>query len=317
MNKTIIAYGLCTVLLASLANLLSCVSGTLSAEEYYSLGMAYFELATAEKDAAKRSEKYAEAQKWFNRARSIDKTHAASEYNLGRIAYETGRYEAASEHFENILAADPQNIMALKAAAYCKLKLTKYEEVMKLYERIITLVPNDVDDGFNYALVLYTMEQYEQARTVLAAFDLMLPENSDALLLYARTLAKQDNDKALDYYAQIIAGGNTKLRYEYAQLLEKKELYAKAIEQYRLLLDEAAEQQESVSQQPSKALASFTLARLLLTADPDNKEGVTLFEAAIEQGFDDNDAIDELLADKRVLEAQKSAIRAARIRSDE
>ncbi|MHC6202589.1 tetratricopeptide repeat protein [Breznakiellaceae bacterium SP9] len=313
MNKTIIAYGLCAVLfsIASLAGLLSCVSSALSAEEYYSLGMAYFELATVEKDAAKRSEKYAEAQKWFNQARSIDKTQAASEYNLGRIAYETGRYEAASEHFETILAADPQNIMALKAAAYCKLKLTKYEEALNLYERIITLVPNDVDDGFNYALVLYTMEQYEQARTVLAAFDLTLVENSDALLLYARTLAKQDNDTALDYYAQIIAGGNTKPRYEYAQLLEKKELYAKAIEQYRLLLDEAA------SQQPSKALVSFTLARLLLTADPDNKEGVTLFEAAIEQGFDDSDAIDELLADKRVLEAQKSALRAARIKSAE
>jgi Tfp pilus assembly protein PilF len=90
----------------------SCATwGSVAAEEYYTLGMAYFELG-----------KFAEAEKWLNRARIADKTKTASDYNLGRIAYETGRYQDAAKLFEGILKKDPQNVMALKAAAYTRIK---------------------------------------------------------------------------------------------------------------------------------------------------------------------------------------------------
>ncbi|MDR2068834.1 MAG: tetratricopeptide repeat protein, partial [Spirochaetaceae bacterium] len=39
------------------------------AEEYYALGMAYFDLG-----------RYAEAERWLSQARSLDKTKLASEY---------------------------------------------------------------------------------------------------------------------------------------------------------------------------------------------------------------------------------------------
>ena len=81
----------------------SCASRAATrAEEYFSIGMAYFEMG-----------KYAEAELWLNRARAVDKTMTASEYNLGRIAFERGRYEEAARHFENILIRDPDNVMAL------------------------------------------------------------------------------------------------------------------------------------------------------------------------------------------------------------
>jgi tetratricopeptide (TPR) repeat protein len=79
---------------------------TAQAEEYYSIGMAYFELG-----------KFTDAEYWLNRARATDKTMVASEYNLGRIAFETGRYEDAAGYFEKILDLDPYNVMALRAAA--------------------------------------------------------------------------------------------------------------------------------------------------------------------------------------------------------
>ncbi|MDR2258264.1 MAG: tetratricopeptide repeat protein, partial [Treponema sp.] len=89
----------------------SCATWGASAEEYYSLGMAYFELG-----------KFEEAEKWLNRARAADKTKTASEYNLGRIAFEAGRYQDAAKLFERILKKDPENVMALKAAAYTRIK---------------------------------------------------------------------------------------------------------------------------------------------------------------------------------------------------
>jgi tetratricopeptide (TPR) repeat protein len=53
--------------------------------------MAYFEL-----------EKYAEAERWLQRATAADRTITATEYNLGRIAFETGRFNDAIQYFDLI-----------------------------------------------------------------------------------------------------------------------------------------------------------------------------------------------------------------------
>jgi tetratricopeptide (TPR) repeat protein len=142
---------LLTLLFAAGLFLSSCASrGDVRAEEYFSIGMAYFELGN-----------YAEAEKWLDRARTSNKTLIASEYNLGRIAFETGRYGDAVLHFERILVRDPDNVMALQAAAYSRIKNGDLEKAEALYNRVLVLVPESADDGFNYALVLYGLKQYD------------------------------------------------------------------------------------------------------------------------------------------------------------
>jgi tetratricopeptide (TPR) repeat protein len=275
----------------------SCASRAASAEEYFSIGTAYYELG-----------KFEEAEKWFNRAKSVDRTMVASEYNLGRIAFETGRYEEAAEHFEKILKRDPRNVMALKAAAYSRIKNGDIGEAEALYARVLALVPEEADSGYNYALVLYAMEKYDEAEAVLLKYPYALEENQDALLLATRTQKALNKVEAADNYAKWIGAATQavpQVLYEYAQVLEAAGLYARALEQYRAAITALQTDTETLKRSGLR----FEAARLLFTADSGNDEGITELDAAAAEGFNDTEALEKLLDDSRISEAHKDAIR--------
>ncbi|MDR1858888.1 MAG: tetratricopeptide repeat protein [Treponema sp.] len=274
----------------------SCASwGAATAEEYYSIGMAYYDMG-----------RYADAEKWLNRAKAKDRTMSASEYNLGRIAFATGRYEEAIKHFESILKRDPNNVLALKAAAYTRIRNGDIEKAMALYERLLALVPESADDGYNYALVLYAMEKYAEAEQILKNHEFALLENNDVLLLYARTQKKQGKPEAIDNYAAWLAvNTDGKVRYEYAQVLEDNELYARALEEYRVAYTGLS----ATSVDPTKPQARFAIARVLLVADSEKTDGTTELRGAVADGFNDVDAIEGLLGDNRISAASKGEIR--------
>jgi tetratricopeptide (TPR) repeat protein len=267
-----------------------------SAEEYYSIGMAYFDLG-----------KFDEAEKWLNRARTADKTRVASEYNLGRIAFETKRYEEAARHFEAILKRDSRNVLALKAAAYTRIKTGEIALAEKHYSVLLSLVPESADDGYNYALVLFAMKRYADAEKVLSANQFALLDNNDILLLYARSQKAQDKVEAIDSYAKWLANNSDpKVRYEYAQVLEKEELYARALEEYRLCLSGLAQNSADLK----KSDLRFAVARLLLIADSGNVEGINELRSAVSEGYTDIESIEALLADKRISGSDLVSLRA-------
>ncbi|MDR2618678.1 MAG: tetratricopeptide repeat protein [Treponema sp.] len=278
----------------------ACLSrGAVSADEYFSIGMAYYEIG-----------KYAEAEIWLNRARSVDKTMAASEYNLGRIAFETGRYQEAAEHFEKILDRDADNVMALRGAAYARIKNGDLLKAEKLYDRVLALVPESSDEGYNYALVLYALEKYQNCEEVLARYSYALEENNEALLLLARAQKAQDKPEAADSYAKWAVNNtasNPQALYEYAGVLENLSLYARALEQYRACLAALAQDTPKLT----KAGVRFDIARLIMTVDPDNGEGETELNAAVEAGFKDTKVLEDLLLDARITESRKEAVRKA------
>jgi tetratricopeptide (TPR) repeat protein len=283
----------------------SCVSQTRAAKaaEYYALGMAYFDLG-----------RYEEAERWLNQARVMDKTKLASEYNLGRIAFETGRYEEAVKIFESVLRKDPSNIMALKATAYGSIKTGEFDKAEGLYQRVLALVPESVDDGYNYALVLNAIDKPEEAEAVLAKFPFALLDNKDVLLLYARSQAAQNKPEAVDTYNQwLINSSDSQVRYEFALVLEKNTQYARALEEYRKILvdlpgDAAADQSESGGELRRSAI-QFALARLLLIADSENPQGLTELNLAVSEGYSDTEALNTLLRDEKVTDAAKEEIR--------
>jgi tetratricopeptide (TPR) repeat protein len=275
----------------------SCASSAASAEEYYSIGMAYFELG-----------KYTEAEHWLNRARSANRTMTASEYNLGRIAFETGRYEDALQHFETILRQDSQNVMVLKAAAYTCIKTGDFAKAETYYSWVIYLVPESADDGYNYALVLHAIKKYEECETVLSRYPLALNDKPDSLLLLARAQGAMNKVEAIDNYAKWVAGASAtdaEVLHEYALTLEKAELYARALEQYRESLAALAVDQENLK----RYQIHFDIARILLIADPGNDEAVSELNAAISEGFNDINALEALLIDARIGENRKQEIR--------
>jgi tetratricopeptide (TPR) repeat protein len=256
--------------------------------------MAYFELG-----------RFEDAERWLNRARQADKTKIASEYNLGRIAYERGRYEEAVRYFDRVLAQDPSNVMALKAAAYTRIKTGDFALAEKFYQRVLTLVPESADDGYNYALVLYYMEAYRRAEEVLAAYPYALEDNQELLLLYARAQRAQGKIEAADRYAQWLQNNADPLvRYEYAQILEGGEFYARALEQYREVLNGLPLD----NQVPGRSQVRFTVARLLLIADAENGGGLAELKTAVGEGFTKVEQIALLLDEPGIREADKKEI---------
>jgi tetratricopeptide (TPR) repeat protein len=250
--------------------------------------------------------KFAEAEKWLNRAKAKDKTMSASAYNLGRIAFETGRYEEALKHFESILKYDPNNVMALKAAAYTHIRNDNIEKAAALYNKVLTLVPESADDGYNYALVLFAMKKYEEAEQVLKDHEFALLDNNDVLLLYDRSQKEQGKPEAIDSYDKWLANNtDVKVRYEYGRLLESHELYARALEEYRTALDGLA----AGAADPSKPDVRFAIARVNLIADPGNTDGITELKGAVDDGFADSEKVNELLDNERISAAHKDEIR--------
>jgi tetratricopeptide (TPR) repeat protein len=268
------------------------------------MGMAYFELG-----------KYEEAEKWLNRARAVDKTKTASEYNLGRIAFEMGRYEDAIRIFDSVLAKDGENILALKAAAYTRIKTGEIEKAEALYERVLSLVPESADDGYNHALVLFAMKKYERAEEVLLKYQFTLEDNKDAFLLLARSQKALNKPEAVDSYDKWLQGNSdNQVRYEYAQVLEQGEFYAKALEEYQTLLKAlpqgpAASSKEGEKQELSKPNVRFIIGRLLLIADPESEDGINELNLAVTEGFSDTEALEKLAEDSRIPDARKDEIK--------
>jgi tetratricopeptide (TPR) repeat protein len=288
--------GGCAAVLAGLAlgALVSCQSFGVSAEEYYSIGMAYFEMG-----------KYEEAERWLLRAGAADKTRLASEYNLGRIAFETGRYDEAALRFETVLGRDPDNVMALRALAYTRIRTGDMAEAEVLYRRVLELIPDSADDGYNHALVLYAMENYGEAEELLLSRRHVFERNRDMLLLFARTQKALGKVEAADSFALWLEGGSDgKVRFEYAQTLEEAELYAKALEEYEAALAELPADSEN----PSPPELRFSLARVYLTADAGNPQGMTELKAALETGFTDREKLEALSRDERLDETSRVEI---------
>jgi len=270
-----------------------CASKAASAQECYALGMAYYDLG-----------KFEEAEKWLTRARKADRTMTASTYNLGRIAYEMKRYDDAAKYFETILKKDKDNVLALKAAAYSRIKTGDIEIAEKHYAKLLSLVPESADDGYNHALVLFALERYAKAEEVLEKYPASLLENKDTMLLYARCQAKLKKVEAIDSFSNYLnLNPDAKARYEYAQVLVDNVLYARAIEEYRKAITEIT----TTAVNPKKSDIRFALARTLIVADGDNTEGITELQNAVSEGFNDIPAVEKILTLK-ISAANKTSV---------
>jgi tetratricopeptide (TPR) repeat protein len=277
------------------AELLSnCAGMAASAEEYYSIGMAYFEIG-----------KFEEAEIWLNRAKSADKTMVASQYNLGRLAFEKKQYNEAAKLFEGILKKDPDNILALKAAAYTRINTGDLETAENYYARLQELIPESADNGYNHALVLYAMKRYSDAEEILKNYFLSMLENSEMQLLFARCQKAQNKIEAIDSYSNWLNNNSdVRARYEYAQLLELHELYARAIEEYRKALSETSSSEKALNRE-----IRFSLAKLLLIADNESREGITELQTAVNDGFNNIEALENLLVNEKISAVNKDNIR--------
>jgi tetratricopeptide (TPR) repeat protein len=154
------------------------------------------------------------------------------------------------------------------------------------------------------------MERYEKAEEVLEKYPYSLQDNNDLILLYARTQKALDKVEAIDSYAKWLNNNSDKkVRYEYAQLLEKYELYARAIEEYRTILSDFDSAAAGKDEDIKKSDVRFSLARLLLTADAGSGEGVTEMEAAVSEGYNNIEEVEALQKNTKVSAANRDKLR--------
>lgn len=248
-------------------------------EEYYSIAAAYFDLG-----------KYSEAERWFKLARRSEKTRFAAEYNLGRIAFESGNGEEAARRFEALLAYDPANATVLRAAAYSWMKAENWDRALALYDRIADLLPETEDARYNYALALLRAERYEDASARLKPYVERRSDDRGAILLLASAERKLGRPEAVDRYAAALAlKEEASVRIDMAEALEDLELYARALESYRAVL--AAGASDSVG---GKGFVRFRAARVMLRAGEDPERSLAELSGAIADGFKDAEALRKL-----------------------
>ena len=291
------------LILLILAAFTSCASQqdaweTIRAEEFFNIGMAYFELG-----------RFAEAETWLNHARVADRTMVASEFNLGRIAFETNRFGDAARYFEGIVARDPDNVMALRATAFMLIRNGEFERAEAIYRRVLELVPESADDGFNHALVLFGMERFEESEEVLRRYPHALEENPASILLLARAQKARGLVEAIDSYAHwltIHTGiANPLGIFEFAQVLGNAGHYARALEQ----LEAANTALTTDTASLTSAMLQFERARIFLVSDPENIDGIDEFSRAVQEGFSDTDAMAVLIDDDRITTNNRDEIR--------
>ncbi|MDR2542172.1 MAG: tetratricopeptide repeat protein [Treponema sp.] len=288
-----IIFALCSFLIVIC---IGCVGMAASAEEYYSIGMAFFDLG-----------KFEDAEKWLNRARQADRTYVASQYNLGRLAFERQRFDEAARHFEGILRRDPDNVLALRAAAYTRIRLGNIDIAQRHYSRLLQLVPESADDGYNHALVLFAMEFFAEAEEVLERYPVSLLENKDMQLLFARSQAAQNKVEAINTYANFLEHfPDPKARFEYAAVLEHHEFYVKALEEFHAALAELTPTTTDLSRHE----VIFSIARVLLIADSESSEGITELQSIIDDGFNDITAVEKLAENTKISSANIERLRA-------
>jgi len=277
--------------------LVSCAStkNAGSAEEYYALGTAYFDMAD-----------YDKAKQWFSKAAAYELTRRSAEYNLGRIAFETGAYGESAALFEALLKEDPDNIVLLKAAAFARIKNADFLVAERQYRRVVELAPDSTDAAYNFALVLFALQRFEEAEAILSVQSATGDQDDRlALLLLARTQKALGKVEAIDQYEKwLLYGTEAKVLAEYAETLEAAAYYARALETYRKMRETASQDSGGMN----AAEVQFRIGRLLLIAGAEGEQGLDELKLAVEAGFSDADLLTELTLDQRIPQDQRDEV---------
>ncbi|AEJ19638.1 tetratricopeptide repeat protein [Gracilinema caldarium] len=285
-----------TCIIAVYLLVLSCVSGpaSISEEELYSLGKAYYDLG-----------KYTEAEIWFQKASKYSKTKNASMYYLGRIAFQQQKYTKAASIFEILLNKDKDNVILLKAAAFSNLKALNFEKAELYYRRVIELVPESKESKYGYALVLYGIQKYSESYQLLKEMKADDGNDKDALLLLARTEKMLAYPEAIDHYSQWLKkNDDPQILKEYAEVAEQLALYSRAIEALKKIKQTNREELAGLQ----KGEVDFRIGRLIIFADPLDNQGFKHIESALSAGYQNKEQFDVLLADTRLTETQKRTL---------
>ncbi|MFP4115530.1 MAG: tetratricopeptide repeat protein [Spirochaetota bacterium] len=251
------------------------------ATEYYNIGTAYYELDQLDKSAT-----------YLSRAIELEPELARASYNLARVYVLQERHDEAIALLERLLEEDPNNALVMETLAYANYEAGRLDAAAEWYDLALEISPTDVDLLTNRATVALGLGN---ARDALVALRTAL-EYADDPELFLRVARAEDaagnaGDALAAYreYVDAVESPPPAALLEYAEVLEREEFYAEALD----VLGNLAESREATPDE--QAGAHFARARLLLTEAEEAEIGLEALRAAVGGGFSDSEAASALL----------------------
>ena len=96
-------------------------------------------------------------------------------YALGLVTRRQGKWDESIAHFERCLALDPRNAEVLSNAAWTYAMLRKFPAALKLYDRALEIIPDDLDIVAAKAGTYQAEGNLKEAATLLTGINVQSP----------------------------------------------------------------------------------------------------------------------------------------------
>lgn len=118
---------------------------------------------------------YGLAQETFARLSEILPGSSDILYALGLVTRREGKWDESIAHFERCLALDPRNAEVLSNAAWTYAMLRKFPTALKLYDRALEIIPDDLDIVAAKAGTYQAEGNLQEAATLLTGINVQSP----------------------------------------------------------------------------------------------------------------------------------------------
>ena len=118
---------------------------------------------------------YSLAQETFARLSEILPGSSDILYALGLVTRRQGKWDESIAHFERCLALDPRNAEVLSNAAWTYAMLRKFPAALKLYDRALEIIPDDLDIVAAKAGTYQAEGNLQEAATLLTGINVQSP----------------------------------------------------------------------------------------------------------------------------------------------
>ncbi len=248
------------------------------AEEYFNLGNIYFELG-----------EYESSFEYYQRAIALTDEVPGAGYNLARLHERREEFDEALTVLDELIADDPENGLYRETRAYVLFRAGRSEDARALYADLIGDHPARVRIRYNLAVFELLDERPEEALAVLdGGIDFARDDPEYRWLTAEAAYLSEDEERAvreLELFRALSEDDNERL----GRLASRQAEWGFSLAALELLtaIPELAEDDVSLR---------FLEAQLYLLDTPEFDLGVGSLELALDNGFDDRVAIDELVA---------------------
>jgi serine/threonine protein kinase/Flp pilus assembly protein TadD len=110
---------------------------------------------------------YATAKTTFVRVKEMLRDNSEVHRALGAVARRAGEWDQSIAYYEQALTFDPRNVELLMDAAWTYTMLRQFPVALKLYDRVLDIIPNDLDVMRAKAIIYQAQGNLQQAAKLL------------------------------------------------------------------------------------------------------------------------------------------------------